>query len=135
MASRNMRVPRFSVYQLGRGSEPVMVVGSRMSLVPRYIVSASPNYCAISRHFDVILTVSKQQKTIAATVQTRRHAKGQGCPLGARPEASGSGFLSIYISGGGHWPFGAPLPVNKSAVARLAKSPPEPGHSAEGAVD
>src|SRR5262245_66577318 len=27
MASRNDLVPRFSVYQLGRGSEPVMVVG------------------------------------------------------------------------------------------------------------
>jgi hypothetical protein len=27
IASRNERVPRFSVYQLGRGSEPVMVVG------------------------------------------------------------------------------------------------------------
>ena len=28
IASRNDRVPRFSVYQLGRGSEPVIVVGS-----------------------------------------------------------------------------------------------------------
>jgi hypothetical protein len=27
------------VYQLGRGSEPVIVVGSVMSLVARYIVS------------------------------------------------------------------------------------------------
>jgi hypothetical protein len=36
-----MRVPRFSVYQLGRGSEPVIVVGSMMSLVPRYIVEFS----------------------------------------------------------------------------------------------
>jgi hypothetical protein len=38
-----MRVPRFSVYQLGRGSEPVIVVGSMMSLVPRYIVAISQN--------------------------------------------------------------------------------------------
>jgi hypothetical protein len=30
-------VPRFSVYQLGRGSEPVIVVGSMMSLVARYM--------------------------------------------------------------------------------------------------
>src|SRR5437588_9837037 len=43
IASRNMRVPRFSVYQLGRGSEPVIVVGSMMSLVPRYIVDVSQN--------------------------------------------------------------------------------------------
>jgi hypothetical protein len=28
IASRNDRFPRFSVYQLGRGSEPVIVVGS-----------------------------------------------------------------------------------------------------------
>src|ERR1700722_9901491 len=28
IASRNDLVPRFSVYQLGRGSEPMMVVGS-----------------------------------------------------------------------------------------------------------
>jgi hypothetical protein len=38
-----MRVPRFSVYQLGRGSEPVIVVGNIMSLVPRYIFNASRN--------------------------------------------------------------------------------------------
>src|ERR1700724_809188 len=38
-----MRVPRFSVYQLGRGSEPVIVVGSMMSLVARYIVAISQN--------------------------------------------------------------------------------------------
>jgi hypothetical protein len=29
------------VYQLGRGSEPVMVVGSTMSLVARYIGNSS----------------------------------------------------------------------------------------------
>src|SRR5687768_16425894 len=28
IASRNERVPRFSVYQLGRGNDPVTVVGS-----------------------------------------------------------------------------------------------------------
>src|SRR4030095_12549730 len=28
IASRNDRVPRFSVYQLGRGNDPVIVVGS-----------------------------------------------------------------------------------------------------------
>jgi hypothetical protein len=31
------------VYQLGRGSEPVIVVGSMMSLVPRYIFAISQN--------------------------------------------------------------------------------------------
>ena len=35
---------RFSVYQLGRGSEPVMVVGSTMSLVARYMAGVSPGH-------------------------------------------------------------------------------------------
>src|ERR1700685_3761405 len=48
MASRNIRVPRFSVYQLGRGNEPVIVVGSTMSLVPRYIFSASQTFSRAS---------------------------------------------------------------------------------------
>src|SRR4029434_6569547 len=33
IASRNDFVPRFSVYQLGRGSDPVIVVGSTMPAV------------------------------------------------------------------------------------------------------
>src|SRR5262249_62105178 len=41
MASRKCRVPRFSVYQLGRGSEPVIVVGNMMSLVARNIFDSS----------------------------------------------------------------------------------------------
>ena len=35
VASMNERAPRFWVNQLGRGSDPVMVVGSLMSLVTR----------------------------------------------------------------------------------------------------
>ena len=42
IASRKLRMPRFSVYQLGRGSEPVMVVGSMMSLVARSMAGISP---------------------------------------------------------------------------------------------
>ena len=34
-------MPRFSVYQLGRGSEPVIVVGRMMSLVARYMAGVS----------------------------------------------------------------------------------------------
>src|SRR6478672_12723292 len=41
IASRKCRVPRFSVYQLGRGSEPVIVVGRMMSLVARYMRTPS----------------------------------------------------------------------------------------------
>ena len=37
IASRNVRAPRFSVYHDGRGSDPVMVVGSTMSWVARYM--------------------------------------------------------------------------------------------------
>jgi hypothetical protein len=33
IASRNDLVPRFSVYQLGRGREPVMVVGNEIPAV------------------------------------------------------------------------------------------------------
>src|SRR6266496_4252190 len=33
MASRNERLPRFSVYQLGRGDEPTTVVGSNFPAV------------------------------------------------------------------------------------------------------
>src|SRR5215467_11841287 len=33
IASRNDRVPRFSVYQLGRGSDPITVVGSTLPAV------------------------------------------------------------------------------------------------------
>src|SRR4029453_4077648 len=33
IASSNERVPKFSVYQLGRGSEPVIVVGSMIPAV------------------------------------------------------------------------------------------------------
>src|SRR3974377_336709 len=42
IASRKLRMPRFSLYQLGRGSDPVIVVGSMMSLVARYIVDTPP---------------------------------------------------------------------------------------------
>ena len=38
IASTKLCVPMFLVYQLGRGSDPVMVVGSLMSLVARSIV-------------------------------------------------------------------------------------------------
>jgi hypothetical protein len=41
IASRNDRVPRFSVYQLGRGSEPVIVVGSVIPAVA-FNMSESP---------------------------------------------------------------------------------------------
>jgi hypothetical protein len=40
-------VPRFSVYQLGRGSEPVIVVGSVISLVARYISLPSRLHAAL----------------------------------------------------------------------------------------
>src|SRR5579872_1572977 len=39
IASKNERVPRFSVYQLGRGREPVTVVGSILSKLALNIMS------------------------------------------------------------------------------------------------
>src|SRR5674476_1645913 len=47
MASRKLRAPRFCVYQLGRGSEPVMVVGSMRSLVPRSMDGVSRGFCGV----------------------------------------------------------------------------------------
>src|SRR5690349_10688155 len=44
IASRKLREPRFCVYQLGRGSEPVIVVGSMMSLVARSMTGISPEW-------------------------------------------------------------------------------------------
>src|SRR5262249_23088080 len=44
IASRKLREPRFWVYQLGRGSEPVIVVGSMMSLVARSMTGISPEW-------------------------------------------------------------------------------------------
>ena len=43
-----LRRPRFSVYQSGRGSEPVIVVGSLMSLVAVNIGS-SPGFVIVYR--------------------------------------------------------------------------------------
>src|SRR5579862_8800 len=46
IASTNDRVPRFSVYQLGRGSEPIIVVGRILSLVARNIFFMAARYRA-----------------------------------------------------------------------------------------
>src|SRR6185369_1142507 len=42
IASTKLRMPRFCVYQLGRGSEPVIVVGSILSLVARSMAAFLP---------------------------------------------------------------------------------------------
>ena len=42
IASRNDRVPRFSVYQLGRGNDPVIVVGSSVPAVA-FNICVSPS--------------------------------------------------------------------------------------------
>ncbi len=48
IASRNDRVPRFSVYQLGRGNDPVIVVGSIFPAVAFNIgVSPSLRCCSL----------------------------------------------------------------------------------------
>src|SRR5437660_1984794 len=41
IASRNDLIPRFSVYQLGRGSDPVIVVGSSLPAVAFSIARVS----------------------------------------------------------------------------------------------
>src|SRR5688572_18509606 len=42
IASRKLRVPRFSVYQLGRGNDPVIVVGSSFPAVA-FSICVSPS--------------------------------------------------------------------------------------------
>jgi hypothetical protein len=43
IAARKVREPRFSVYQVGRGSEPTIAVGSLMSAVARNILVPRPD--------------------------------------------------------------------------------------------
>src|SRR5947207_5887134 len=43
IASRNALIPKFSVYQLGRGSDPVIVVGNILPAVAFSIVEVSNN--------------------------------------------------------------------------------------------
>ena len=59
IASRNDLVPKFSVYQLGRGSDPVMVVGSMIPAVAFNIVEASPLRVAHARY-----SWTRQERTI-----------------------------------------------------------------------
>src|SRR5215471_14880703 len=93
-----MRVPRFSVYQLGRGNEPVIVVGSMMSLVPRYIarppVHAEKLHSMALRDFVAIplclrtrwyIGGSVKQQTAVTAMATQPAASYFSSVLGTRP--------------------------------------------------
>src|SRR5499427_2220019 len=64
IASRKLREPRFWVYQLGRGSEPVIVVGSMISLVARSMAGISRAFCpwpqsmSAARHLETFFVIS-----------------------------------------------------------------------------
>ena len=85
-------MPRFSVYQLGRGSEPVIVVGNMMSFVPRYI--ATPPKSFSHRHFSRALTGfarlyigrSVKQQKAAAAMPAPVHCELFWIGLGYRPD-------------------------------------------------
>jgi hypothetical protein len=66
------------VYQLGRGSEPVIVVGSMMSLVARYIVAISQNaerdFRFLTGRWYSLPAQRKQQKVAAAAAARPPHA-------------------------------------------------------------
>src|ERR1700690_3894523 len=83
IASRKLRDPRFCVYQLGRGSEPVMVVGSMRSLVPRSIVDPPKIFepLAARHHWSHIRTIAMRMGTHDrhAVRTNRAHAR---CPSG-----------------------------------------------------
>src|SRR5688572_8689329 len=71
IASRNDRFPRFSVYQLGRGSEPVIVVGMTTSLVAlsigsgllgcAFLGSAFPYHFDRQRHGDLAMQLERHR--------------------------------------------------------------------------
>src|SRR5262245_44096669 len=60
IASRNERVPRFSVYQLGRGSEPVIVVGS-ISPAVAFSIRVSPTVDTTFRQYYEKAGIRKQE--------------------------------------------------------------------------
>src|SRR5262245_37550236 len=60
IASRNERVPRFSVYQLGRGSEPVIVVGS-ISPAVAFSIRVSPTVDTTFRQYYELAGIRKQE--------------------------------------------------------------------------
>src|ERR1700722_8952661 len=82
-----MRVPRFSVYQVGRGSEPGIVVGSMMSLVARYIFAISQNaerdFQFLTGRWYSLLVQREQQKVATAAAPAHRT---RSVALGRRPD-------------------------------------------------
>src|SRR6188508_876042 len=68
IASRNDRVPRFSVYQLGRGSEPVIVVGSVIPAVA-FNMCESSSLNEMHRDTEISLSVSRAQYCCAGTIK------------------------------------------------------------------
>src|SRR5262245_27725345 len=78
MASRKLREPRFWVYQLGRGSEPVIVVGSTVSLVARSMIGISPEaYLSLA----VVYVCRAPLGNDSSIRRTTHGQKSQRCPL------------------------------------------------------
>src|ERR1044072_2971900 len=73
IASRNDRVPRFSVYQLGRGSEPVIVVGSMIPAVA-FNRSESPRTDRTFERYTAVLFESTRGRRLMALGFGRWHA-------------------------------------------------------------
>jgi hypothetical protein len=84
IASRNERVPRFSVYQLGRGNDPVIVVGRTLSAVA---FSMSP-FSWKPGHYTVRLRSARSPE--------KRSHKAQGTRLKAQLNA----LLCLTLFGG-----------------------------------
>src|SRR5436190_15369285 len=76
IASRNERVPRFSVYQLGRGSEPVMVVGMIFPAVAFSIecLLVRSNLVRYQRVHAESISVSAEPE---AGLKARNHVRGE----------------------------------------------------------
>jgi hypothetical protein len=67
------------VYQLGRGNEPVIVVGNIMSLVPRYIFDVLPGFLSKSAGSSRKLTIGDFE------VAKNRSSKKSQRPRGTSP--------------------------------------------------
>src|SRR6185295_385741 len=77
IASRKDRVPRFSVYQLGRGSEPVIVVGS-VSPAVAFSIRQSPRLDTTFRQYFFRLVAVNDRSLRYAKSPSRNQGRAPG---------------------------------------------------------
>jgi hypothetical protein len=78
MAARNDREPRFSVYQLGLGRDPVIVVGNILFAVGPSIISSTPRLWSVNISYNIA-------EPTDPTTSKSEWANGAADELGAPP--------------------------------------------------